>query len=229
MREWYWRAKSSEGFRMRGLVYTHCGPVSLSTDCLTSLRGRAWLTTVVGMKRAGGWVAVGMVVALAAMPAGPVPPGAVPAAAAVDQVAAAPAPSGFHPPVRPLHLVRPFDPPTPRWSAGHRGVDLAAVPGQEVYAPADGVVSFAGTVVDRVVISITHVNGLISSFEPVAEPLVKGTLVAAGEVIAAVGTSNHCTECVHWGVRHLGEYVDPMLLLGERPRVILLPLDLLDS
>ncbi|MGX9228951.1 peptidoglycan DD-metalloendopeptidase family protein [Streptomyces albus] len=47
---------------------------------------------------------------------------------------------------------RGWDPPPQPWAPGHRGVDLAARPGQPVRAVADGKVSFAGKVAGRGVV-----------------------------------------------------------------------------
>jgi murein DD-endopeptidase MepM/ murein hydrolase activator NlpD len=108
-----------------------------------------------------------------------------------------------------------------------------------VRSPADGVVSFAGTVAGRGVIVISHHRGgqqlVRSSFEPVRPLLTAGRPVAEGQIIAqvaspgtpAAGTpGGHCLApvCLHWGVRIGASYVDPMGMLGIRP-VVLLPLD----
>lgn len=90
--------------------------------------------------------------------------------------------------------------------------------------------SFTGTVVDREVLSIDHGSGYVSSFEPVSSELEGGEAVSAGEVIAVLDNyedgSPHCEEpCVHWGVRHHGDYINPLLLLGDLEPSILLPLD----
>lgn len=69
-------------------------------------------------------------------------------------------------------VLRPFEKPPQRWKRGHRGVDLATrasgvggvggVGGSvRVLSPADGIVSFAGIVVDRGVLSIDHGDGQI--------------------------------------------------------------------
>src|SRR5690606_11230516 len=63
-------------------------------------------------------------------------------------------------------VVHAFDPPAKPWLSGHRGVDLAAVQGTAVLAPAAGVVGFSGVVVNREVLSITVADGLRLSFEP---------------------------------------------------------------
>lgn len=125
----------------------------------------------------------------------------------------------------PVSLLEPFRaPPTP-YAAGHRGIDLAAAPGATVRAPADGVVSFAGPVAGRPVLSIDHGDGVVSSIEPVVSAMGAGAPVGRGEPVGAVGSGGHCDgACVHFGVRVHGEYVSPMLFLGGVPRAVLLPL-----
>lgn len=141
-------------------------------------------------------------------------------------------------------VLRPFEKPTQRWSAGHRGVDLAVPENdQHVYAPAPGKVVFSGTIVNRKVLVIAHPDGRRSTFEPMDEALPVGTTVAAGEVIGTVavtagGTSERpyrrcTTACLYWGVRQGGargdgsgktaEYINPMSLLGSKEPSILLP------
>ena len=141
-------------------------------------------------------------------------------------------------------VIRPFENPAQRWSAGHRGVDLAVpVNDRRVYAPAPGKVVFSGTVVNRKVLVIAHPDGRRSTFEPMDEALPVGTTVAAGDVIgtiagAADGNSERpyrrcSTLCLYWGVRQGGargdgsgktaEYINPMSLLGSKKPSILLP------
>jgi murein DD-endopeptidase MepM/ murein hydrolase activator NlpD len=131
--------------------------------------------------------------------------------------------SGWAWPVAPPYaVVRPFvAPPTP-YAAGHRGVDLRA-PDGAVYAPAPGIVHFAGVVVDRPVLSIRHAGGLLSSYEPVRTDLVEGDTVRRGDRIGTVLPGHCAAVCLHFGVRLDGEYVSPMLLLGDLPRSVLLP------
>lgn len=127
--------------------------------------------------------------------------------------------------LRTLDVRRPFEAPPQRWAAGHRGVDLAAQEGEVVVAPATGVVTFAGTVVDRGVLTITHPDGRRSSLEPVRPLAVAGTPVAAGDVVAVVAGPAHCAPlaCLHWGVREDETYVDPLALLPGAGPVVLLP------
>ncbi|WP_236609545.1 murein hydrolase activator EnvC family protein [Leifsonia xyli] len=128
-------------------------------------------------------------------------------------------------PVSPVHLLKSFAaPPTP-YAAGHRGIDLAAAPGAPVTAPASGVVRFAGTVVDRPVLTVEHASGVLSSYEPVTTPLTVGESVSPGDPLAAIATGGHCgSACLHVGVRINGEYVSPLLFFATLPPSILLPL-----
>ena len=141
-------------------------------------------------------------------------------------------------------VIHPFEKPAQRWSAGHRGVDIA-IPENDrrVYAPAPGKVVFSGTVVNRKVLVIAHPDGRRSTFEPMDEALPVGTTVAVGDVIgtvagAAGGNSERSyrrcsTPCLYWGVRQGGvrgdgsgkaaEYINPMSLLGSKEPSILLP------
>ncbi len=122
----------------------------------------------------------------------------------------------------PKVVVRQFIAPATPYASGHRGVDLGAG-GGILFAPADGIVHFAGVVVDRSVLSIRHPDGLISSYEPVETTLHKGDAVARGDPIGTV-LPGHCSQtCLHLGVRLDGEYVSPLLYLGGIEPSVLLP------
>src|SRR4051795_11723378 len=87
-------------------------------------------------------------------------------------------------PLRPRPAVlRTFDAPSPNWNRGHRGVDLAGVPSQPVYAAAAGTVVFAGELAGRTLVSIAHPGGLRTPYEPVHPSVRVGQLVDAGTVI----------------------------------------------
>lgn len=125
----------------------------------------------------------------------------------------------------PHPIARPYVAPATPYSAGHRGIDIRSPAGVEVRAPADGVVHFAGVVVDRPVISIRHAGGVISSFEPV-EPLVStGDRVRRGDVIGILLPGHCASPCLHLGARVDGEYVNPLLLLGGLEHSVLYPLE----
>ncbi len=123
----------------------------------------------------------------------------------------------------PHPVVRPFVAPATAYGAGHRGVDISAPVGSLVRSPADGVVHFAGVVVDRPVLSIAHAGGVLSSFEPVVATVSAGDAVRRGQVVGTLA-AGHCTSgCLHLGARIDGEYVNPLLLLGEVRWAVLLP------
>lgn len=124
----------------------------------------------------------------------------------------------FRPPLPQLTVAEPFDEPEARWLPGHRGVDLTAAAGSEVRSPAAGTVSFAGTVVDRPVVSIDH-GGLRTTYEPVLARVARGQSVAPGDVIGVIGDGGHCSgRCLHWGAIVDERYLDPLaLLIDYRP------------
>lgn len=130
----------------------------------------------------------------------------------------------YGPPVA-LDVVRPFVAPADRYSAGHRGVDLRAAPGQLVVAAGDGVVRFAGRVAGRGVVVIAHRDGISTEYEPVHVLVRAGTAVRRGTPIARVqGHHPGCpATCVHWGARRGPDYLDPLLLLRPLGPVVLLP------
>ena len=123
----------------------------------------------------------------------------------------------------PHEVVEVFDAPDQPYGAGHRGIDIAVDgPGAEVRAVEVGTVRFAGAVAGRGVVSVLHADGLISTYEPVQASVQQGQKVDAGDVLGTVApesaTGSHCTEvlCLHLGARRGQEYLDPLLLLGER-------------
>lgn len=144
-------------------------------------------------------------------------------AAAVDAASAQQAPPWNWPVPAPHALARQYLAPATPYGPGHRGIDIAST-AVEIRAPADGVVHFAGVVVDRPVLSIDHTGGLLSSYEPLTTTLVAGDPVRRGDVIGTL-LPGHCSQqlCLHFGVRLDGEYVNPLLLLGGVPRSVLLP------
>lgn len=122
----------------------------------------------------------------------------------------------------PVPVVRAFDPPEQRWQAGHRGVDLDVDIGSTVLAPADGVVTWAGPLVDRAVVSVQH-EGVRSTFEPVEALVSRGQHVVRGQVLGTV-TEGHSPGALHWGAKvSQDSYVDPLrMLVGP---VVLKPWD----
>lgn len=122
----------------------------------------------------------------------------------------------------PRSIVRPFIAPATPYSRGHRGIDVLTV-SRVIYAPADGIVHFAGTVVDRPVLSINHGSGIVSSFEPVVSILRAGQSVSRGQQVGTA-IAGHCSvTCVHVGVRVNGQYVSPLNYFANLPRSVLRP------
>ncbi|HET9871749.1 MAG TPA: peptidoglycan DD-metalloendopeptidase family protein [Propionibacteriaceae bacterium] len=119
----------------------------------------------------------------------------------------------------PIRQVRGFDPPDAPWGAGHRGIDLAAEPGQAVFAAADGVVTFAGPLAGRGVVVVTH-GRVRTTYEPVIRAVAVGVGVRMGQRIGSVAVGAHCARaCLHWGLRQAQTYLDPSLLGGARSPV----------
>jgi len=126
-------------------------------------------------------------------------------------------------PLRPRPAVlRVFDAPSPNWNRGHRGVDLAGVARQPVYAAAAGTVVFAGDLAGRSLVSIAHPGGLRTTYEPVRPTVRPGQLVDAGAVIGELLTGHagcSTAACLHWGAMwgaaSQADYVDPLGLLAS--------------
>ncbi len=128
-------------------------------------------------------------------------------------------------PLRPRPaVVRSFDAPSPNWNRGHRGVDLAGVPGQPVYAAGSATVVFAGLLAGRPVVSLAHRGGLHTSYEPVRAAVRVGQLVGIGTVIGELVAGHPgcaAAACLHWGAMWgsaaRADYVDPLALLASTP------------
>ena len=121
-------------------------------------------------------------------------------------------------PVEPPAVQRAFEPPATPYGTGHRGVDLAAAPGEPVRALAAGRITFAGEVAGIAVVSIDH-DGWRSTYQPVLAEVEVGHQVDAGEVIGRTAPrGGHCAgHCMHLGVIAAGVYRDPLLLLAGPP------------
>lgn len=130
-------------------------------------------------------------------------------------------------PVSAMEIAAAFDPPAETWLAGHRGIDVRAIPGEPLRAPTAGAVRFRGTVASTATVSIVTESGYVVSFQPATTEAPVGTEFAAGEEIGAVAEGAHCgQECLHLGVWPLDSdraYVDPAPFFG-RDRSVLLPL-----
>lgn len=120
-----------------------------------------------------------------------------------------------------LEVATPFRAPAHRYAAGHRGFDLPAQPGEVVFSPAAGTVTFAGKVVDREVVSVRVDAFTVVSLEPVSSGLSAGDTVAAGAALGEIASGGHCDgECIHLGVRVNDWYVNPMRYFRDKPRLL---------
>ncbi|MCC6225949.1 MAG: M23 family metallopeptidase [Microthrixaceae bacterium] len=104
-----------------------------------------------------------------------------------------------------------FRPPSSPYGPGNRGWDYGVTPGMEVRAAASGVVSFAGQVGGRLFVTVSHADGLRTSYSWLETVVVRaGSRVRGGEVIGTAG------DTFHFGVRRGDSYLDPALLFGPR-------------
>lgn len=127
-------------------------------------------------------------------------------------------------PVSPPRITVAYRAPAHAYGPGHRGIDLAGAVGAEVRPPDDGIVAFVGVVVDRPLITIDHGGGLVSTMEPVRATVSLGASVHRGQPVGTVGTGGHTTPGeLHLGARRDDVYLNPLRLLGEVPRAVLLP------
>ncbi|MGW4463311.1 murein hydrolase activator EnvC family protein [Micromonospora sp. NPDC004704] len=122
-------------------------------------------------------------------------------------------------------VVRRFDPPPLPWQSGHRGVDLEGDAGSPVRAAGAGVVLFAGRVAGTPLVSISHADGLRTTYQPVEPSVQTGDRLAAGDPLGTLLPGHPgcpAPACLHWGLRRGEQYLDPLALLGLA-RVRLLP------
>jgi peptidase M23-like protein len=132
---------------------------------------------------------------------------------------------GWQAPLRPVTVVRSFQPPPTPYAAGHRGVDLGGEPGQTVVAAAAGVISYAGPLAGRDVVVVAH-GRLRTTYEPVKVMVRRGDRVSAGEQIGLLQAGHPgcpVRACLHWGLLRGETYLNPLSTLGKG-QVRLLPL-----
>ncbi len=94
----------------------------------------------------------------------------------------------------------------------HQGLDIAASPGTPVYAPADGVISFAGYDSGYgKLVSIDHGYGVVTRYGHNSKIFVKvGQQIKRGDLLTAVGNTGQSTgPHLHYEVRINNVPVDP--------------------
>lgn len=112
--------------------------------------------------------------------------------------------------------------PHGEYQSGHRGIDVLAFSGQTVRSPGDALVTFAGVVVDRGVVTLQVDERTQVSFEPVNSVLDSGSGVAQGTELGTITGASHCgSNCLHIGVRVDGHYVNPLQYFNiGRPQLL---------
>src|SRR3954469_24699158 len=122
-------------------------------------------------------------------------------------------------------VLRPFVLGDDPYAGGqHRGIDVAAAPGESVSAPATGTVSFAGTVPGggRTVTIRTPDGYAVTLLRLGSIAVAAGEAVSEGQPVGSAGTSGapvYETPYVYLGVRTAADpngYLDPLLLLPPR-------------
>jgi murein DD-endopeptidase MepM/ murein hydrolase activator NlpD len=127
----------------------------------------------------------------------------------------------YRPPVD-APVTDPFRPPPQPWLPGNRGVEYATVPGTPVRAAGRGEVTFAGAVGGDLHVTVTHPDGVRTSYSFLAEvSVVAGQHVERGHVVGTAGSR------LHVGARRGDTYIDPESLWGPTgpPWVRLAPLE----
>jgi murein DD-endopeptidase MepM/ murein hydrolase activator NlpD len=106
-----------------------------------------------------------------------------------------------------------------RKSRMHEGIDIAAPPGTDIKAAADGVVVSSGWGPGDYgkAVNITHRDGFTTLYGHNSYNLVsEGAAVTAGQVIARVGrTGNASGNHVHFEIRKNGTPVNPLFFLPQ--------------
>jgi murein DD-endopeptidase MepM/ murein hydrolase activator NlpD len=127
-----------------------------------------------------------------------------------------------------LIVVRTFDGAAYRanhYGPAHRGVDLLAEVGDQVFAPTDGVVAYVGVINSIPIVVIAHANSrntggadqrLRTTYLPVESELMVGDLVRKADPIGNITSKQHFfgRTVLHWGERLSGEYKNPLRRLG---------------
>ena len=137
------------------------------------------------------------------------------------------APSWVAPVDGEVRVLRAFDPPAKPWLPGHRGVDLAASPGDTIRAAGAGTVTFASDIAGRGVVVVLQPDGRRTTYEPITATVHAGAEVATGGAIGVLATGGtHCggiPSCLHWGLRRGLDYLDPLRLLRPGHPLLLPP------
>ena len=114
-------------------------------------------------------------------------------------------------------IVRGYEPPAHRYGPGHRGIEFEQPPGSDVRAVADGVVTFAGKVANRLYVSVRTDRQTVTYSYLATVEVQRGRRIRAGDALGATYGRWHL------GLKLDGEYADPMALFAGPPRIHLVP------
>ncbi|MEX2587608.1 MAG: alpha/beta hydrolase [Actinomycetota bacterium] len=123
----------------------------------------------------------------------------------------------FTPPVD-AEVVRGFEKPSHKYGPGHRGIDYAVPSGTPVRASANGAVKFAGSVGGQgQFITLQHAGDIETTYSYLsAIEVSEGEQVTQGQVIGRSGAGHpDGPPALHFGAKRAGEYIDPLILLGQ--------------
>ena len=164
----------------------------------------------------------GLLVGAAAASASASESAAASAAAAESAAQSAADPVWVWPLIGAHAVSRPFDPPSSRYGAGHRGADLPGAAGSVVRAAGAGRVSYAGLLAGRGVVVVVH-GALRTTYEPVRARVRVGQLVSAGQPVGVLvpGHTGCPSPCLHWGLLRGDVYLDPVQLVVRGPSRLL--------
>lgn len=130
--------------------------------------------------------------------------------------------------------VRAFDAPATPYGSGHRGVDLPVRAGQSVHPMGDGLVLFAGRIDGDTWVTVSHRDGIVTSYGPLQGRPATTLHRAGGPPIVAVGASVTTMDVLglargdahgtsgrlHVGARRDGRYIDPAGLIADGPPMV---------
>lgn len=115
-------------------------------------------------------------------------------------------------------VVRPFEQPAGPYGPGHRGVDLAVARDEPVRSAMAGTVRFAGAVAGETWVTVTHADGIETTYGGLTPSVAVGERVAIGQ---RLGHMRPGRRMLDWGVRTGRTYIDPLgLLAGWRVRLV---------
>lgn len=103
----------------------------------------------------------------------------------------------------------------------HHGIDIAGLPGEQIRATGDGVVTDVWIYhkIFGKCIWIRHDNGYCTLYGHLDRTFVyEGQKVKAGQVIGIMGnTGKSYGRHLHYAVTHYGRWINPLLVMRDRP------------